>query len=195
MIEPVMRGRVWLRCYNSASCSHTKQGYHNAMSQIEDCALQPSDRYGCVEPVNGFNHSPDDPRWPTHCACGYEFKLTDRQYHYRSLYRRTDNGEECTLSDAPVGAMWFAPWMSDVFKGPDGNALYVMTPGGEWLIDGRASNCTMPDDWTHRCWCRHGEAPNITVDKNGHTCAAGAGSIIAGSYHGFLQNGYLTCCP
>jgi hypothetical protein len=38
---------------------------------------------------------------------------------------------------------------------------------------------------------RHGEAPNITVDKNGVTCGAGAGSIQCGSYHGFLRNGEL----
>lgn len=31
----------------------------------------------------------------------------------------------------------------------------------------------------------------ITVDKNGTTCAAGAGSISAGPYHGFLRNGQL----
>jgi hypothetical protein len=70
-----------------------------------------------------------------------------------------------------------------------------MTPGGEWIIDSRASNCTMPEDTEHRCWVRHGEAPDFHVDKNGKTCNAGAGSIKCGSYHGFLQNGFLTDCP
>lgn len=74
----------------------------------------------------------------------------------------------------------------------DGDALWVQTPGGSWCIDSRASNCTMPYDYDHRCWIRHGEPPNVTVDKNGKTCAAGAGSIQCGNYHGFLQNGALT---
>ena len=43
---------------------------------------------------------------------------------------------------APVGAMWYADWLSEYHAGPDGRALVVMCPGGhEWLIDGRASNC------------------------------------------------------
>ena len=33
---------------------------------------------------------------------------------------------------------------------------------------------------------------NVHVDKSGDTCAAGAGSILIGGYHGFLHNGYLT---
>ncbi len=75
----------------------------------------------------------------------------------------------------------------DNFTGP---ALMVVCPNGRhWNIDSRASNCTMPDDKLHRCWCRHGEPPMITVDKNGLTCAAGGGSIIVGDYHGMLQNG------
>jgi hypothetical protein len=39
---------------------------------------------------------------------------------------------------------------------------------------------------------RHGEPPQITVDKRGLTCHAGAGSIALGSYHGFLHNGVFT---
>ena len=75
----------------------------------------------------------------------------------------------------------------------DGPHLVVILPNGQpWNIDSRASNCTLPYDYEHRCWVRHGEPPNITVDKNGLTCAAGAGSIMAGDYHGFLQNGALT---
>lgn len=44
----------------------------------------------------------------------------------------------------------------------------------------------------HKCWVRHGDAPAITVDKQGVTCGAGAGSIMAGNYHGFLRDGRLT---
>jgi hypothetical protein len=107
------------------------------------------------------------------------------------LYRRKDTGEFTTIEEAPVGAMWYADWMPTAWKGQDGHALFVKTPGGDWGIDMRASNCTKPDDNVHKCWVRHGAPPDVTVDKNGLTCAAGAGSIVIGNYHGFLRNGYL----
>lgn len=53
---------------------------------------------------------------------------------------------------------------------------------------------TYEDARPHKCWIRHGDprTSNVHVDKNGVTCGAGAGSIISGSYHGFLHNGFLT---
>lgn len=74
------------------------------------------------------------------------------------------------------------------FSGPH---LKLMTPGGLWVIDSRASNCGLPWDYEHRCWVRRGEPPDVSVTKDGPTCAAGAGSIQAGDYHGFLVAGYL----
>jgi len=103
-------------------------------------------------------------------------------------------GATCWTGEGPAiaGAMWDAPWMGKSFEGPDGRHLIVMLPNGrEWAVDGRANNCTMPDDTIHRCWIRHGEPPNLTVDKRGNTCSAGAGSIQAGDYHGFLRAGHL----
>lgn len=74
-----------------------------------------------------------------------------------------------------------------------GRHLHAMLPNGSyWDIDGRAANCTLPDERTHRCWVREGEPPNVTVGKAGHTCSAGAGSIAAGDYHGFLRGGVFT---
>lgn len=110
-----------------------------------------------------------------------------------SIWRRLDTGEEFYGKD-PVGAMWYCPedQQQHYAPGPDGRTLFVQTPGGVWNIDSRGSNCTLPDDDEHRCWVRHGVPPEITVDKVGKTCAAGAGSILIGDYHGFLQNGYLT---
>lgn len=74
-----------------------------------------------------------------------------------------------------------------------GPQLYVVLPDkNPWNIDGRANNCTLPLDFEHRCWIRHGVPPSITVDKDGLTCAAGAGSIqVGGGWHGFLRNGEL----
>lgn len=136
-----------------------------------------------------------DQRWPRLCECGYQFTEKDEyQLFAERLYYRQDNKELFTLRDSPPGAMWYGDWMltegSNRFRGPDGHCLMVRLPNGnEWHIDSQASNCTMPGDDEHKCWVRHGDPPNITVDKNGHTCAAGGGSIQSGDYHGFLRNG------
>lgn len=110
----------------------------------------------------------------------------------KPIYRRTDTGEE--IVDLPPGAMYYVSQQSQPYyrPGPDGRTLFVVTPGGHWSPDSRASNCGSPDDNVHYCWVRHGVPPMITVDKQGHTCKAGAGSIVMGKYHGFLRNGKLT---
>ncbi len=113
------------------------------------------------------------------------------------VYRRMDTGEELSGRDLPVGAMYYVkPEYQQYYRpGPDGRTLFVMTPGGTWSPDSRASNCGRPNDDVHFCWVRHGVPPIITVDKVGDTCVAGAGSILIGKYHGFLTNGKLTNCP
>ena len=100
--------------------------------------------------------------------------------------------------------MWDAFLAGPSMQGPDGKSLVVICPNGEqWMIDGHASNCTQRDDTgpygvAHRCWTRIGTPPLIQVGKSfGKTCSAGAGSIQAGNYHGFLgtngaQPGYFT---
>lgn len=77
----------------------------------------------------------------------------------------------------------------------DGRHFIVVLPNGaHWHAGFRASNCGRPDDKTHRCWVVLGELPNITIDKNGDTCPAGAGSILCGGWHGFIRNGELVEC-
>jgi hypothetical protein len=79
----------------------------------------------------------------------------------------------------------------------DGRVLACVCPDGHhWTIDARASNCTMPDDDGHWCWVRHGrpEDGTLHVDKEGVTCAEGAGSIQTSQWHGFLHNGQLVQC-
>lgn len=124
-------------------------------------------------------------------------KILGRTQH--TIWRRTDTGEEVeNISDLPAGAMWFADWLDDTFCKPQlAHVLVVKTPGGDWVVDSQASNCGMPEDsrqQKHHCWIIEGELPNITVSKNGKTCAAGGGSIQTGNYHGFLRNGYLENC-
>ena len=99
------------------------------------------------------------------------------------------------------GDCWFVPWEHEgkhfcpFWKNCNSPHLVIVLPDGScWDIDSRAWNCTMKDDKTHRCWVRHGDIPNVTVDKNGHTCQAGAGSIQMHDWHGFLRNGVLVEC-
>lgn len=139
-------------------------------------------------------------------------------YPNQPLYRREDTGEEfpylnCRGDSRAIGAMYYCDWLDEYgHKGPsdkphdrswvtpglprayqptDGKYLAVVTPGGTWIIDSRCSNCTLPNDNEHHCWVRHGTPPNVTVDKAGKTCQAGAGSIQCGKYHGFLRGGRL----
>lgn len=177
--EPSGLERIFLRRYVSGSDDCRGGSYHQARVFYSD---EPEDL------------RPDVPRdhanWPTKCDnCGQPFSDADpRQLFPETIYIRTDTGQQILRSENAPGMMWDATWMSR--KGSDGRSVYVILPNGrEWAIDGRARNCTMPEDNEHRCWVRHGEPPEITVDKNGHSCAAGAGSIQAADYHGFLRNG------
>lgn len=198
-IERTQLGRLYLRRYSSSPCPNMpgQYSYHDRMVYLKD---------GPVQTVCADSHPHDDPLWPTHCTCGHEFQETDTwQLFNHPIYKRVDTGEEMILKDAPVGACWNAFWMAERRKerpcfdvGDDGLSLVVRTPGGDWPIDSRANNCTMPNDTAHKCWVRHSspEDPNgtFTVDKNGVTCGAGAGSIVIGNWHGWVRNSHLISC-
>ena len=201
LLKPTDRVRVFLRRYtreNTPDCcpaSPGKYSSHTARSFIgEETGIYDSEGYltNGVRPIEAR----DDPRWPVVCPCGYPFQEEDEWQRFVELvYRREDTGEEMTLSGAPAGAMWEAWWV-DRFYVPQGpHNLVVKTPGGDWEIDSQARNCTMSEDRKqekHHCWIRHGDPPDITVNKEGGpTCQAGAGSIQCGAYHGFLRHGYL----
>lgn len=204
-VEPTERMARYLRCYASGDCKQSGIGYHNAQVRIEDddAVRTTVNGHRVVRPAGG-ERLPNDHRWPTFCACGLEFDISNRQLFCDSIYFNPDTGESWPLRELPVGAVWNAEWLAELsegrvntlYTGPDGLSLHVRTPGGDWCIDGRANNCTMPEDNTHKCWVRHGSPKDGTlhVDKNGHTCGAGAGSIVQPGYHGFLHNGHLVDC-
>jgi hypothetical protein len=215
---PTGRQRVWLRRYHSSADEKNPcalQGYHHAMTLIGEAAEQ-KDEQGCICSISPEVYN-DDPRWPAQCECGYEFKILGDEWQVftRALFRREDTGEEMTTEDAPAGAIWNAWWYGKFARGEDGLSLVCKLPGGhDWLIDGVASNCDsrcancrqprqacgckypngFRDSRPHKCWVRHGAPPNLTVDKQGITCGAGAGSIIVPGWHGFLVNGVLKPC-
>lgn len=211
-VNPTDKGLWFLRRYTESRGAWTcEAGWHEAMVLVgEVSVVVDGEGYATSEPDAPTRH--DDPRWPAECArgCGYRFTDDDQWQDFtHRLWRRADTGEVFALRDAPDGAMWDAFWLP--WKGPDGRSIVVKCPGGsEWCVDSTASNCTSrpngPNSFAigdydpdvssgpehHRCWIRHGEPPKLTVDKNGHTCSAGAGSIMAGDYHGFLRDGVFT---
>lgn len=202
---------VGLRRYHSSGEATwtCEAGYHSALvfTGQADAVWRPDPHAGDGQHLGGQPETPHgDPRWPRSCGCGYQFTDDDPWQDWQELlYRRADSGQLVTLRSrdegagappgAPPGATWDAWWLPDAWRGPDGIAYTVRCPNGhDWHVDSRASNCTLPDDKIHRCWVRHGDPRecHVTVDKQGRTCAAGAGSIQAGDYHGFLRDGVLT---
>lgn len=183
-------------CISRLACGALRHGYCDASTPLgEEPALFRSD--GVLRerpPVSTI-----DPGWPTACEhCGKAFKAFDHwQVFQDRMYARLGTGERWPLRELPPGAVYDAHWMHErkEWCGPDGRSLHVILPNGAtWAIDSRASNCDMPKDTSHKCWVRHGKPEDGTlhVDKNGKTCGAGAGSIQAGDYHGFLHGGVLT---
>ena len=195
-LEPTDREKRYLRRYSSGSKCSGPMSYHDAMNFLDEGHEEIDPETRCWK--DSGQTAADfkgHPLWPTHCTCGYEFQEADeRQLFSSHIYRRADTGEEMTLREAPDGAMWDAFWYPEESKtrGNDGRVIICRVPNGhDWTIDGKATNCTRPDDFTHKCWIRHGEPPNLTVDKNGDTCGAGAGSVQTANWHGFLRGGEL----
>ncbi len=161
-------------------------GYHNAVSKIGLMEV-PKGRLLGVNGGPSVDRVPDDdPRWPTHCAsCSHVFSaetLRLRLDQWTRLYRRADTGEALSLSEAEVGAMWFADWYSNVYRGADGRCLVVRTPGGDWIVDSAPS--------TGGRWIRDGEPPDVTVSPSILFDGAHGGPL----YHGFLRAGWLEEC-
>jgi hypothetical protein len=142
------------------------------MVQIEDGP--------CITDEKGYIYTTpmqwdrSDPRWPTKCQCGYEYKPENEwQLFYHQIHLYGKEQKECTLEDCPIGSMWYADWYS--WKGPDGRSLYVKTPSGGWCIDGPSSNSKKP-------WTRTGTPPKVSAHP----------SINMHNYHGWLQDGVLS---
>jgi hypothetical protein len=209
-LEPTDLVAWGLRRYSSSDgagldCEH---GYHQALVYLDSRQAVWNEYDGHKSLAYRGLLDESDPRWPKVCqACNdYEFRDGDTWQDWQELiYQRPDTGQQYVLHtnagaddlgipSAPPGACWNAWWMPSAWKRPDGIYLMVRLPNGhDWNVDSEASNCTRKGE-PHECWVRHGDPRecHVTVDKNGDTCAAGAGSIQGGDYHGFLQNGVLT---
>lgn len=170
---------------------------------IED-EVQREDEHGIYYSAPAVDLNDDTLPWPTHCdTCGYAFgsqgEFVSRGAGYEAIYRHAETGEEYqTWRDIPPGGIQMAPWLDRFYTAQLGHCFNVKCPDGTWWCpDGMASNCSMPDDFKqvkHHCWVIEGQLPNISVTKNGPTCAAGAGSIQTPGWHGFLIDGWLRSC-
>jgi hypothetical protein len=176
-LEPTARERRYLRRFTwtgDGKCPNRPDWGHDAQAQIEDAPISQSPDGNVI----GDMWPHDDPRWPTHCACGYEFKESDQWQLFRqTIYIRQDTGEETTLRDAPVGAMYDAPWLHTMhrYRCIDGQTLIIKLPdGGEWVIDGESISGGY--------WERTGKPPVITARP----------SILSSRYHGWLTAGLLS---
>lgn len=213
MLHETGRFRIGMRRFvfsSNMDCAKSPSKCHEAFTPALAVRQVAKDAEGHWQTIPDTYWPHSDPRWPTKCAsCDYLFTDNDEWQVYAVEELVTDDNRlfcrpgfihTLGLTPAPAGAMWYANWVPDCWKGPDGHGLAVVCPGGAghvWHIDGQASNCTNPNDVgpfdvAHRCWVRHGTPPNITVDKHGRTCRAGAGSIKVPGYHGFLRNGEFT---
>ena len=191
--------QLYLRRYaagDQRACAKTG-GYCDAETPFQRIARRRNSD-GCFLECEDLAPQRDDPRWPRACeACGVAFAETDVWQVFQDRFMVAADGREFLFRALPPGACWDASWLHGhkSWTGPDGRSLHVILPNSDaWCIDARASNCTLPNDFAHKCWVRHGrpEDGSLHVDKNGLTCAAGAGSIAVKGYHGFLHNGVLT---
>ncbi len=180
LIEPAPLAVEALERGSDLPCAHdsSPNKTHFASQIIEDQTTFMVDAWGAS--LLPSDELKQDPRWPVRCLCGYPFQPSDRWVHrYTRLFKKVDEDHLLLLAQAPAGAMWFADWYPDAWKGPDGRTLVVRTPGGDWIIDGPSWNNgveTHPKPWT-----RAGRPPIITVIP----------SINQPTYHGWLRCGVL----
>lgn len=184
LCEVSLRRFVW----NDRSPCTGRMGYHNADVVI---GQEPAHQLiaNNLDGDGTRRHDRKDPRWPSHCSCGYEFAATDEwQANRNRLYKRSDTGGLTTIVAAPVGAMWFADWYqrsprTALYHGPDGHCLVVKTPGGDWIVDGGSSSSRDKPGWT-----RSGTPPLVVAQPSIliHPTRKRDGSILPDGYHGWL---------
>lgn len=200
MIECTDRGMFSVHRFSGADASKCIHG--DSHYTCKDVRVM--DRAEYEENRRPLSAAEIDDLLPKCSSCGYEFPAGSPSGSGFSPYWRRPGTEELKpMKEFGPGAMFDADWMRHAdrpqgdnrYVGPDGLSLAVICPDGAiWQIDSQASNCTKKTDHVHKCWVRHGVPPLITVDKNGVTCEAGAGSIQTRNWHGFLRNGEFVSC-
>lgn len=168
LLTPTALAQKSLRRYRGITegeprCEASGIGFHNASVRLGTTKRLRHGDDG--RPLTGWQlkdlpHS--DPRWPTHCPCGYAFTGDDHWQHMANLLwrcsdRLDDPADYVTLGEARPGAMWYADWQPADWKGPDGRSLVVRCPNGlDWSIDA-------PSTRSGGRWTRTGEPPAVSV--------------------------------
>lgn len=191
MIEPSPYSRRTLRRFTwsndalNGPCPVMKSG-HNAVLVVEPVVAAPPYEDGLLGHLVTDLYQ-GDPRWPRHCACGYEFVGTDQwQGMEERLYWGAPDGRLYAPGDQdlPVGTCWEGNWLQGTaWVGPDQKSFFVQLPSGrEFMMDGPASNNPAPKGWT-----RVGTPPFFTIRP----------SILQHGdrgYHGFIDDGVISEC-
>lgn len=211
---PEVGTRAWLRIYWGEDCPSQfgsgGVGCHNAQHHILD-----SDKLEAWDLGGDMAAYPAE-MWPTVCDhCGAAVPTGElsqvakgASYGNRHILRKrlyeTPEGTPIIEGEMQPGDCFYATWLHDndrCFYWTDCTTphLTVILPPDHhpWDTSGRANNCTKPNDDRHRCWVVHGDPSKgeiVTVDKNGVTCEAGAGSIATPHYHAMLQGSVLRQC-
>lgn len=176
--------RRYVKGEDNRHCRLSGMGYHDVT--VHTGERGPASHY---PDYVGDTWSHSDPRWPTHCLCGYQFQEKDYwQFYPDSLYRRVDTGELMTMRAAPAGAMVRADWIKHsglYVPGFDGIVLMVKLPNGVWWSPDGPS--VKPDGTLGKGWKRTGTTAQPTaypsIDCKG-----------VKPYHGWLTDGVLTSC-
>lgn len=186
-VEPNGKAVRTLRRFKSGDedgCDRNEMGYHGATvdigEQYDVVWSEPDSEDGAVflALLHAENYR-SDPRWPTHCVCGYEFTPEDEwQVNQEPVYESADGRKAWTSPaygrEPTPGAMFDTKWRPSDRK-EDGLSISVVCPDGAvWLIDGQASGGGY--------WTRQGTPPKLTVTP----------SILTPGYHGYLTDGILT---
>ncbi len=186
-VEPTGKSLRTLRRYlrGEEPCPSEPGEYHNASVELPESfdTTWSNDSESGARYVGAIDVAEyaGDPRWPTHCACGYEFREEDHwQVNQEPIFASAD-GRLAWTSPAyqrkpTPGAMFEIYWRPGLRK-DDGHAIAVVCPDGMvWEIDGPASSGGF--------WSRTGTPPKLSVTP----------SILTPGYHGYLTNGVLTEC-
>jgi hypothetical protein len=190
---------LYLRRYHSGDPTLCPvSGYHNAAAYCGGIDRPPEDVQWSTVPALQVETYADDERWPTRCACGYEFTPDDAWQVFTDNVMRGADGETRPQRELPVGAMFDAAWYGD--KGPDGISLVVICPPrvectNWWHVDGAAYS---GGKTTHKApaWSRTGDPrdpPTLTCSPSIEIGFVGPGKTQTPCYyHGHLQSGVLT---
>lgn len=190
IVQPTGRCRLSLRRFR-----HRDQPaghFHDASVVIDEDASVTPDRPDGTKPVTDHRVPHDDPRWPTACACGYEFAICDcgqpgcvaeDSWQVNELDWHAGGGQRFAWGvgswDGPPGAVMRTLWRDVAGRPP---AWHICLPNGTWWnTNDRSSG---DGNQIGPYWDVTGTAPLITVSPS-------INDQGSRPWHGWIRNGEL----